>query len=205
VTTSEEQAPATGDSLGSTDDSSSTELSTVIESLAALAVRLDSFDDGFSKYRKQTNDDLKRLRRRDVADESEPSNGAAQSASISGGEELAAALKIQRSLSGIPDEIASEMLDRIGAGETSSAILREVDAIRRGMSLGPANGKPTVNGGGMNGNTKPPRDSANSGPRQNSTPRPVNRKEFARLMQKDRASAVQLLRDESFNLENLPA
>ena len=175
-------------------------VSTLSDALGELRTSHADFSEGFSKYRKQTNADLARLRRREAAEPAEAGNGST-TASSSAPTELAAAVKLQTGLTGLPDDLVGELVERISSGESAAGVLREVEAIRRGMSLGAASAKSEES---SRRSTMTPRDGANTGPRQPSSPRPRTRTEFGKLMKKDRALAVALLRDETFKLETLP-
>ncbi|OUU80656.1 MAG: hypothetical protein CBC38_00785 [Gammaproteobacteria bacterium TMED78] len=180
-------------------------LESVLEAVAKLSTTVSDLhrgqsdlNDGFGKYRKQTNKDLERLRRRDGVESDVETTGSNAAA------DLAAAVKMQRAINGLPDSLVGEIVDRISSGESTALVLREVEAIKRGMSLnGTAENASGHGDRGANG-IKPPRDKAKTGPREPSIVRPVSKKAFGDLMRKDRSAAMMLLRDDTFALEMLP-
>ena len=180
-------------------------LESVLEAVAKLSTTVSELNrgqsdlsEGFGKYRKQTNKDLERLRRRDGVESEVETTGSNAAA------DLAAAVKMQRAINGLPDSLVGEIVDRISSGESTALVLREVEAIKRGMSIKGMAENASGNGDrGANG-IKPPRDTAKTGPREPSIVRPTSKKAFGDLMRKDRSAAMMLLRDDTFALEMLP-
>lgn len=198
------ETPESGESAETT--SNEPTLSSVLEAVSNLSSTVSELSrvqtdltDGFGKYRKQTNDDLKRLRRREGGESEVVENGVSNPSA-----DLAAAVKMQRAINGLPDELVGEIVDRISSGESTAQVLREVEAIKRGMTLNGMAENASGNGDrGANG-IKPPRDKAKTGPREPSIVRPTSKKAFGDLMRKDRQAAMMLLKDDSFALEMLP-
>ena len=175
-------------------------ISELAATVEMLSKKIDDMNDGFSKFRKQTNGDLKRVRLR-TREASEVENlGNDEHANTR--EDPAAIVRLQRAITGIPDDLAGDALDQLSAGVSASQVLREVQAIKRGFERGSENGKTSASGGEIT--KKPPRDDAASAPRQNSTPRPTTRTDFFKLRKKDPQASLMLLRDSTFQLENLP-